>query len=85
VDRSAQSWRKPWPDLFLHAARAMNVDPTRSVVIEDSVNGVRAAIAAGMTCYGFAGGLSPREDLRSSGAIVFDTMAELRDILLSDD
>jgi beta-phosphoglucomutase-like phosphatase (HAD superfamily) len=55
------------------------------VVIEDSVNGVRAAIAAGMTCYGFAGGLSPREDLRSSGAIVFDTMAELRDILLSDD
>jgi HAD superfamily hydrolase (TIGR01509 family) len=76
---------KPWPDLFLHAARAMNVDPTRSVVIEDSVNGVRAAIAAGMTCYGFAGGLSPREDLRSTGAIVFDTMAELRDILLSDD
>jgi HAD superfamily hydrolase (TIGR01509 family) len=76
---------KPWPDLFLHAARAMNVDPTRSVVIEDSINGIQAAIAAGMTCYGFAGGLSPREDLRSTGAIVFDTMAELRDILLSDD
>ena len=73
---------KPWPDLFLHAARAMGVEPSRSVVIEDSVNGARAAIAAGMTCYGFAGGLTPRDDLRSTGAIVFDSMSELHDILL---
>jgi HAD superfamily hydrolase (TIGR01509 family) len=73
---------KPWPDLFLHAARAMGVDPSDCAVIEDSINGARAAIAAGMTCYGFAGGLSSRRDLDATGAIVFDTMAELHAILL---
>ncbi|HSP28798.1 MAG TPA: HAD family hydrolase [Ilumatobacteraceae bacterium] len=74
---------KPWPDLFLHAARVMDVDPSRCVVIEDSITGARAAIAAGMTCYGFAGGLSPRGELQASGTIVFDTMSELREVLLA--
>ena len=73
---------KPWPDLFLHAARAMGVDPNRCAVIEDSINGARAAIAAGTNCYAFAGGLSPRDELEATGAIVFDTMAQLQTMLL---
>jgi HAD superfamily hydrolase (TIGR01509 family) len=73
---------KPWPDLFLYAARSLGAEPTRCVVIEDSINGCRAAVAAGMTCYGFAGGLSQRDDLRATGAIVFDTMSELPTLLL---
>ena len=76
---------KPWPDLFLHAARSMGSQPEHCVVIEDSINGASAAIAAGMTCYGFAGGLTERDDLADTGAIVFDTMAELRSILLPTD
>jgi HAD superfamily hydrolase (TIGR01509 family) len=75
---------KPWPDLFLHTARAMDAEPEHCIVIEDSINGASAAIAAGMTCYGFAGGLSARDDLRATGAIVFDTMAELQTLLLGD-
>ncbi|HYE47668.1 MAG TPA: HAD-IA family hydrolase [Caulobacter sp.] len=47
---------KPHPDIFLHAAAALSVDPTRCLAIEDSVNGVRAAVAAGMTVWGFTGG-----------------------------
>jgi HAD superfamily hydrolase (TIGR01509 family) len=47
---------KPAPDLFLHAAEAMNADPRRTLVIEDSVSGVRAGKAAGMTVWGFVGG-----------------------------
>jgi HAD superfamily hydrolase (TIGR01509 family) len=47
---------KPAPDLFLHAAAAMNAEPSRTVVIEDSVSGVRAGKAAGMTVWGFLGG-----------------------------
>ncbi|MGB3455151.1 MAG: HAD family hydrolase [Litorimonas sp.] len=39
---------KPAPDLFLHAARSMGIDPARCVVIEDSVTGIAAARAAGM-------------------------------------
>jgi HAD superfamily hydrolase (TIGR01509 family) len=41
---------KPFPDLFLHAAMQMKTGFDRCVVIEDSVTGVRAAVAAGMRC-----------------------------------
>ncbi|QPF89456.1 HAD family hydrolase [Bradyrhizobium commune] len=47
---------KPAPDLFLYAAEKMRVDPSRALVIEDSVSGVQAAKAAGMTVWGFVGG-----------------------------
>jgi HAD superfamily hydrolase (TIGR01509 family) len=47
---------KPAPDLFLYAATAMGADPRRTLVIEDSVSGVRAGKAAGMTVWGFVGG-----------------------------
>jgi beta-phosphoglucomutase-like phosphatase (HAD superfamily) len=47
---------KPAPDLFLHAAAALNVAPADCVVLEDSVNGVIGAKAAGMTVWGFLGG-----------------------------
>ncbi|CUU20154.1 HAD superfamily hydrolase (TIGR01509 family) [Bradyrhizobium sp. JR7.2] len=47
---------KPAPDLFLHAAEKMGALPARTLVIEDSVSGVLAAKAAGMTVWGFVGG-----------------------------
>lgn len=46
---------KPAPDLFLHAAARMGAAPARCVVVEDSVPGVIAAVAAGMTVIGFVG------------------------------
>jgi beta-phosphoglucomutase-like phosphatase (HAD superfamily) len=47
---------KPAPDLFLHAAEALNVEPGECLVLEDSVNGVIAGRAAGMRVWGFLGG-----------------------------
>jgi HAD superfamily hydrolase (TIGR01509 family) len=47
---------KPAPDLFLHAAKAMNVDPKHCLVIEDSDLGIAAAQAAGMIAWQFTGG-----------------------------
>jgi len=47
---------KPAPDLFLHAANELGVVPRDCLVIEDSVNGVKAGIAADMRVWGFAGG-----------------------------
>lgn len=47
---------KPAPDLFLHAAAEMGVDPARAAVIEDSPFGIQAAVAAGMLAVGFTGG-----------------------------
>lgn len=54
ADHVAQA--KPAPDLFLHAARQLSAAPSACLVIEDSVNGVVAARAAGMEVWGFAGG-----------------------------
>lgn len=47
---------KPAPHLFLYAAGQMNIDPSRCLVVEDSVPGVCAARAAGMKVVGFVGG-----------------------------
>jgi len=47
---------KPAPDLFLHAADQLGVRPEQCLVLEDSVNGVVAARAAGMRVWGFLGG-----------------------------
>ncbi|HVY89804.1 MAG TPA: HAD-IA family hydrolase [Hyphomonadaceae bacterium] len=47
---------KPAPDLFLHAAEALLVAPAECLVLEDSINGVMAAKAAGMCVWGFTAG-----------------------------
>jgi len=47
---------KPAPDLFLFAAESMGAAPARCLAIEDSVAGITAARAAGMTVLGFTGG-----------------------------
>ncbi|WP_447909837.1 HAD family hydrolase [Brevundimonas bullata] len=73
---------KPHPDLFLFAARVMNVAPSRTLVIEDSPTGVLAGVAAGMTVAGLCAGGHVRnghaQDLASAGAHqVFDSYADL--------
>jgi HAD superfamily hydrolase (TIGR01509 family) len=45
---------KPAPDVFLAAAAAEKIPPKSCLVLEDSALGVTGAVAAGMTCYGFA-------------------------------
>ena len=64
---------KPAPDLFLYAAERMQADPRRTLVIEDSVSGIEAGKAAGMTVWGFVGGSHYRSRdgkaiLREAGA-----------------
>jgi HAD superfamily hydrolase (TIGR01509 family) len=68
---------KPAPDVFLAAAASANVPPARCIVLEDSALGVTGAVAAGMTCYGFAphgGGAA----LRAAGAkTIFTRLDEI--------
>lgn len=73
---------KPAPDLFLFAAKSMGHVPASCVVIEDSVPGVQAAVAAGMPVLGYAG--DPHTDaarLKSEGAHVFHDMNALMGLL----
>ncbi|WP_346845292.1 HAD family hydrolase [uncultured Rothia sp.] len=72
---------KPAPDLFLHAASSMGVEPENCVVVEDSAHGVSAAKAAGMPVLGYAGGVTPAHKLDDAGAQVFTNMADLPQII----
>jgi len=67
---------KPAPDLFDFVALRSGFPNDRCIVIEDSVPGVMAAVAAGMTVFGYAERTEPRA-LRSAGATVFTRMSEL--------
>jgi HAD superfamily hydrolase (TIGR01509 family) len=72
---------KPAPDLFLHAARTLGVEPTRCAVVEDSTYGVEAARAAGMRAFGYAGGVTPAARLEGQATVVFDDMRDLPALL----
>jgi HAD superfamily hydrolase (TIGR01509 family) len=73
---------KPAPDLFLFVAEKMGARPDQTLVVEDSVTGVLAGKAAGMTVWGFTGGshYTGRDGMASLGAAgadrVFSSMAE---------
>ncbi|MFI2812227.1 HAD family hydrolase [Microbulbifer sp. JSM ZJ756] len=67
---------KPWPDLFLHAAHTMGVEPHRCLVVEDSIAGVKAAVAAGMPVVGYSRHPVRAPQLEREGArVVSDLMA----------
>ncbi|MGQ0842160.1 HAD family hydrolase [Actinokineospora sp.] len=74
---------KPAPDLFLHAARGLGVAPGQCVVVEDSQYGVRAARAAGMRSFGYAGGVTPAAWLAGPDTVVFHDMRALPGLIRS--
>ena len=72
---------KPAPDVFLLAAERMGVVPERAVVIEDSVNGVLAGRAAGMTVFGFTGAYTAPALAAAGAERTFGAMDELPALL----
>jgi HAD superfamily hydrolase (TIGR01509 family) len=77
---AAMARGKPHPDIFLHAAQALDAEPASCAVVEDSPVGVEAGVAAGMTVYGYAA-LSDAERLSAAGAHVFTDMRTLPSLL----
>ena len=77
---------KPFPDVYLAAAEALAVDPSRCAVVEDTVTGVTAGAAAGATVFGYSPATSRHvsaTDLRQAGAShIFTSMADLPGLLL---
>lgn len=68
---------KPAPDIYLEAARRLGLDPAACAAVEDSVNGVRAALAAGMTTYMVPEWAQPTPDLAAECAGVLGSLREL--------
>ena len=75
---------KPAPDVFLLAAERLRVPPDECVVIEDSLLGIEAALAANMRVIGFAAMIDPI-DMRAAGATwVAQSMQDARTLLALD-
>ena len=76
---------KPAPDVYLAAAAALGIDPKQCAVVEDTVTGVMAGVAAGATVFGYSppeAGHDAPAALRRAGAVqVFVDMSELPEML----
>jgi len=67
---------KPHPDPYLEAAERLGVDPGRCVVVEDSVRGLHAAVAAGMACLAIPHDLTADGDFSQAAAV----LSSIRDV-----
>ncbi|MGV0025563.1 HAD family hydrolase [Phormidesmis priestleyi] len=85
---------KPLPDIYLHAAKCLNAKVADCVAVEDSLSGVRSAVAAGISqVVGYIGGAHISESerssrasgLRSAGAQhIIEQMPDLIELLLEE-
>ena len=72
---------KPEPDIFLKTAEAMGVDPTRTLVLEDSLSGVRAGVAGGFVTVMVPDLVAPDDFARTHAARICADLLEVRDRL----
>lgn len=72
---------KPAPDIFLLAAERLGLPPEDCYVLEDSVSGARAGVAAGCASVMIVDLFQPTDDLKSSCAAMFSSLLEAMDAM----
>ncbi|OUR73646.1 hypothetical protein A9Q78_02945 [Methylophaga sp. 41_12_T18] len=68
---------KPDPEIFLKAATSLSCEPTRCIAFEDSPNGVKSAVSAGMTVVQVPDLIAPDTELLKLEHIVLDTISDV--------
>jgi HAD superfamily hydrolase (TIGR01509 family) len=69
---------KPAPDVYLAAARELDVDPAECVAVEDSTNGIKSAVAAGMRTIAVPNRqFRPDDDVLATAAVVVPSLADV--------
>jgi HAD superfamily hydrolase (TIGR01509 family) len=69
---------KPAPDVYVAAARQLGVDPRACIAIEDSTNGIKAAVAAGMRTIAVPNrGFPPDDEVLAQAAVVVPSLADV--------
>jgi beta-phosphoglucomutase-like phosphatase (HAD superfamily) len=69
---------KPAPDVYLAVARELGVEPEDCVAIEDSTNGIKSALAAGMRTIAVPNRqFRPDDDVLEAAAVVVPSLAEV--------
>lgn len=74
---------KPEPDIFLRAAKAIGVNPSEAVVVEDSINGIKAGYAADMRVVHIPDTIAIDDDIRKLTYMVCDDINGLIDVVES--
>jgi HAD superfamily hydrolase (TIGR01509 family) len=70
---------KPLPDIYLRAAALLCVSPDSCLAVEDSENGVRSALAAGMTVIQVPDLVEPSDAVRELGHTILGTLQDVRE------
>ena len=72
---------KPHPEIFLKAAELLGKDPGECIIVEDSVNGIKAAEEAGITAFLVPDLIAPKEDVVRKAYGVAESLFEVMELL----
>jgi HAD superfamily hydrolase (TIGR01509 family) len=72
---------KPYPDIFLEACKRAKVTPESSLVLEDSLNGLRAAVGANINCIIVPDLIEPNEEMKKFAYLIVSNLKQVADIL----
>ncbi|HEY8424376.1 MAG TPA: HAD family phosphatase [Clostridia bacterium] len=73
--------KKPFPDIYLKGAANLGLDPQECIAVEDAINGVKAAHAAGMKCIAVTTSFSQDELKQYNPEYIINDIAEVLEIL----
>lgn len=76
---------KPAPDVFLEAARQLGVEPSQTLVLEDSRSGIQAAATGGFIPVMVPDTIEPDDELRALSHRICESLLEVRDLLAADE
>ncbi len=79
VLRSAESEAlgKPAPDVYRSTIRALGIDPAQAIAIEDSANGVRSALSAGLRCIAVPEAAAASDPIFATATWRFDSLGDV--------
>ena len=72
---------KPAPDIYLKSVESLSLSPSECVAVEDSPNGVRAAVAAGIKCVMVPDQIQPDDEMRKSAWRIINSLSELPPVI----
>ncbi len=81
ITGSDVSEKKPSPEIYFTAMDELDADPEECIIIEDAINGIRAAMASGAFCFGVTTSFSKEILEKEAPDFIVDDIAELLDIL----
>lgn len=73
--------KKPAPDIYLKASQMLGVDPQHCIVVEDALNGIQAAHAAGMKCIGITTSFTGEQLKEHQADFICEDLLEIIEIL----